>query len=97
MKIFNARFLNYFLDECKWVLSTKLLTAALSDIEIQKKNKKNIHGTGKYWGKKKRGSVAFLNFLNLYFKNYESMFRYKVITCFGNSIIAIGFTIFLSF
>lgn len=40
MKIFNARFLNYFLDECKWVLSTKLLTAALSDIEIQKKIKK---------------------------------------------------------
>lgn len=40
MKIFNARFLNYFLDECKWVLSTKLLTAALSDIEIPKKIKK---------------------------------------------------------
>lgn len=40
MKIFNARFLNYFLDECNGVLSTKLLTAALSDIEIQKKIKK---------------------------------------------------------
>lgn len=96
MKIFNARFLNYFLDECKWVLSTKLLTAALSDIEIQKKIKK-ISMELENIEEKKRGSVAFLNFLNLYFKNYESMFRYKVITCFGNSIIAIGFTIFLSF
>lgn len=40
MNIFNARFLNNFLDECNGVLSTKLLTAELSDIEIQKKLEK---------------------------------------------------------
>lgn len=40
MNNFNARFLNNFLDECNGVLSTKLLTAELSDIEIQKKLEK---------------------------------------------------------